>query len=88
MRARPAKRRPSFYVYKDVLKGENDMQNWSSDENDAMRGYLIYAGKLLINDGDSGFNEEHLKRLLQKLYRATDNFTADEAQQYYLNSEY
>jgi hypothetical protein len=63
------------------------MNNWSSDENEAMRGYIVYAGKLAA-ESDSDFTEEHLKELLRKLYRATDEMTAEQARQYYLNSEF
>ena len=64
------------------------MNNWSSDENDAMRGYLVYAGKLLAEDKESGFTEDHLKMILKKLYRATDEMTAEQARNYYLNSDF
>lgn len=63
------------------------MNNWNGDENDAMRGYLIYAGKLAA-ERDSEFTEEHLKAILKMLYRATDEMTAEQARNYYLNSEY
>ncbi len=63
------------------------MTNWSCDENDAMRGYLIFAGKL-VAERDSNFTEEHLRAILKMLYRATDEMTAEQARNYYLNSEY
>ena len=64
------------------------MENWSGNENDAMRGYLIYAGEFLLVDKDSNFTESILKELLKKLYRATDDLTAEQARQYYLQSKY
>ena len=63
------------------------MNNWSGNENDVMRGYVVLAGQMLIND-NVGFTEEHLKALLRKLYRSTDEMTADQAYRYYQNSEF
>ena len=64
------------------------VMNWSGEENDSMRGYLIYAGELLLGDSESDFTEVNLKELLRKLSRATDDLTAEQARQYYLDSEY
>ena len=64
------------------------MRNWSSTENEAMRGYIVYAGKLLTEDSESGFTDDHLRMILRKLFRATDEMTAEQARNFYLNSEY
>lgn len=69
------------------------MQNWSGDENEAMKGYILLAVKRYNADcrAEYGFNaieENTYDALMRYLYRATDDMTADEAQRYYLNHEF
>lgn len=64
------------------------MGNWTRDERDAMKGYVIYAAQQMFKDEIEDFTEVYLNEMLQKLNSATDSMTADEARRYYLNSEY
>lgn len=69
------------------------MQNWSGEENEAMRGYILYAAKLLNGSsrqeyGADAITDSDLCGLFRYLYRATDDMTADEARNYYLNSDF
>lgn len=64
------------------------MKNWCSDENEAMRGYIIRAVELANESGIANISDDELNAILKKLYRATDDMTADEAQAYYYNSKF
>lgn len=69
------------------------MQNWGGEENEAMRGYIIYAAALMNSAsraeyGSDQISENDLQALLRFLYRATDDLTADEAQAYYHKSNF
>ncbi len=70
------------------------MQNWSGEENEAMKGYIILATRYLNDSykaedykGDV-ITDNVLQNLLYSLRRACDDLTADEAQQYYHNSKF
>lgn len=63
------------------------MKNWAQEENNAMRGYILYAAKLL-NGNENVISDDALKGLFKFLGRATDDLTADEAQAYYINSNF
>lgn len=62
--------------------------NWSRTENEIMKGYLIKAYELVNSSSDDEITESQFKILLKKLCRATDDMTASEAQDYYLNSKF
>jgi len=69
------------------------MQNWSGEQNNAMRGYIIYAVKQLNEDsreenGTDAIPAETLKELFLYLRRATDAMTADNAQNYYFKNDF
>ena len=70
------------------------MQNWSGEENEAMKGYIILATKYLNDsykvEGYNGdvISETVLQQLLYSLRRACDDMTADEAQKYYLKGKF
>lgn len=54
-----------------------------------MKGYLIKAYELVNSSSDvEEITESQFKILLKKLCRATDDMTASEAQDYYLNSKF
>lgn len=64
------------------------MQNWSGDENAAMKGYIQYAVNLMNADSRDEYgvdliDELKLETLFRYLRRATDDLTADEAYNYY-----
>lgn len=63
------------------------MKNWAQEENNAMRGYILYAAKLL-NGNENIISDDALKGLFKFLGRSTDDLTADEAQAYYINSNF
>lgn len=69
------------------------MQNWAGEENEAMKGYIMAAVGRMNRDsvedtGKIAINEDTLGDLMQYLRCATDDMTADEAQQYYLQHGY
>ncbi len=69
------------------------MQNWSRDQNEAMRGYIILAASYMNADnraeyGSDSITDATLSKLLRYLSRATDDMTADEAQRYYYKTDF
>lgn len=66
------------------------MQNWSGDENEAMKGYIMVAVKRMNADsraeyGINEIDERTLDLLFDYLHCVCDDLTADEAQAFYLH---
>lgn len=65
------------------------MKNWSTEENEAMRGYILLAAKLQQSaKGKEAITDSALKSLLFYLYRATDELTAEQAANYYRENRF
>jgi len=65
------------------------MKNWSTEENEAMRGYILLAAKLQQSaEGKGAITDSELKSLLFYLYRATDEMTAEQAAEFYRKNKF
>ena len=69
------------------------MKNWAQEENNAMKGYILYAAKMLNADSRAeniidAIPTQTLKDLFTYLHIATDDLTADEAQAYYIKTDF
>ena len=77
-------------VHKSVAPVEayaDYIDNWTGDENTVMKGYVLYALKLLeTHSPEDELTDEQKDALLQMLSWATDDLTAQEAYEYYLNN--
>ena len=70
-----------------VEASANYIENWTGDENTVMKGYVLYALKLLeTHSPEDELTDEQKDALLQMLSWATDDLTAQEAYEYYLNN--
>ena len=77
-------------VHKSVAPVEasaNYIENWTGDESTVMKGYVLYALKLLeTHSSENELTDEQKDALLQMLSWATEDLTAQEAYEYYLNN--
>lgn len=65
----------------------NYIENWTGDESTVMKGYVLYALKLLeAHSSENELTDEQKDALLQMLSWATEDLTAQEAYEYYLNN--
>ena len=70
-----------------VEASANYIDNWTGEENAVMKGYVLYALKLLeTHSPEDELTDEQKDALLQMLSWATDDLTAQEAYEYYLNN--
>ncbi len=67
-----------------VKASANHIENWTGDESTVMKGYVLYALKLLeTHSSENELTDEQKYALMQMLSWATEDLTAQEAYNYY-----